>query len=411
MTAATAERVDVQSILTPHASFPAPTVRTHSGVSMVDEHGMTALIRVAEIMASGRATVPRHLQNNVADCLAIVMQAQRWGMDPFVVAKKTYVVDGNLSYEAQLVAAVINTSSLINGRLSYEWFGKWENIVGRFKQVESKTKKDDYGNPKKYMVPDWRLEDERGLGVRVTGQIRSESKPRELEILMTQARTRNSTLWAEDPKQQIAYLATNRWGRLHTPELILGVYTPDELAMSTSVFMGAADVVEPERAAAPQSLKDAAHAAAGKGRDAFGVYWKELLPAQRSLLAEELDALAKVANEADKNRTVDNGAAPAQPAATSAAAPAAQATDATAKPARTRPPAPPPKPTAAPAAQAPATTGAPVFTAEAVKKRLADASDLDALYIAADLINAVADEGARAALEAFFDERKAAFEQ
>lgn len=41
--------------------------------------------------------------------------------------------------------------------------------------------------------------------------------------------TRNSTLWADDPRQQLAYLAVKRWARLFCPDVILGVYTPDEL--------------------------------------------------------------------------------------------------------------------------------------------------------------------------------------
>jgi hypothetical protein len=50
-----------------------------------------------------------------------------------------------------------------------------------------------------------------------------------LELLLTQATTRNSTLWADDPKQQIAYLAQKRWARLYCPGVILGVYSVDEL--------------------------------------------------------------------------------------------------------------------------------------------------------------------------------------
>lgn len=421
MNTATAERVDLDSILNPAKAYSAPAVRTNSGISLVDEHGMNALLRVAELMASGRATVPRHLQGNKADCLAICMQAQRWGMDPFVVAKKTYVVDGNLSYEAQLVAAVVNTSSLLAGRLSYQYFGPWENILGRFKQVESKTKKDDNGYPKKYMVPDWNLEHERGLGVIVSGLLRDESEAREKEVLMTQARTRNSTLWAEDPKQQIAYLATNRWARIHTPELVLGVYTPDELSASTSVFMGPADVVE--KAGPSEELLTAARAAADKGRDAFAAYWKGLLPVARRALESQVDDLSKRCAEADKKRTVDNAPAPAPaaeapapatapapapapaPAEAPAAAPAPAATDAQPRPGRTRPPAPAPKPAAA----APA-TGAPVFTAEYVSERLRTATDLDALFIAADLITQVQDKGAAAALDAYFEDRKAELE-
>ena len=42
--------------------------------------------------------------------------------------------------------------------------------------------------------------------------------------MLAQARTRNSTLWADDPRQQLAYLAVKRWARLYCPEVILGVY-------------------------------------------------------------------------------------------------------------------------------------------------------------------------------------------
>lgn len=44
---------------------------------------------------------------------------------------------------------------------------------------------------------------------------------------------RNSTLWADDPRQQLAYLAVKRWSRLYCPDVLLGVYTPDELEERT----------------------------------------------------------------------------------------------------------------------------------------------------------------------------------
>ncbi|MNN40807.1 RecT family protein [compost metagenome] len=50
-----------------------------------------------------------------------------------------------------------------------------------------------------------------------------------MTLLLQQARTRNSTLWADDPKQQLAYLGVKRWARLYTPDVILGVYSVDEL--------------------------------------------------------------------------------------------------------------------------------------------------------------------------------------
>jgi len=186
------------------------------------------VMRLAEVMASGVATVPKHLQKNVGDCAAIVMQAMQWNMNPYSVAQKTHLINGILGYEAQLVNAVINSMSPTKDRLNYEWFGNWDVIIGNFKELESRTKKDDDGHPKKYRVPNWDITAERGLGVHVWATMKGEDQPRKLTLMMTQARTRNSPLWADDPKQQLAYLATKRWSRLYCPDVILGVYTPDE---------------------------------------------------------------------------------------------------------------------------------------------------------------------------------------
>ncbi|EAQ6132377.1 recombinase RecT, partial [Salmonella enterica] len=71
--------------------------------------------------------------------------------------------------------------------------------------------------------------DEMGIGIIIRATLKGEDKPRELNLLLAQARTRNSTLWADDPRQQLAYLAVKRWARLYCPDVILGVYTPDEL--------------------------------------------------------------------------------------------------------------------------------------------------------------------------------------
>ncbi|WP_443201058.1 recombinase RecT [Pseudomonas sp. 39167] len=89
-----------------------------------------------------------------------------------------------------------------------------------------------YPQPKKYRIPNWNINDEKGLGVHVWATFVGEDSPRELTTWMTQARTRNSTLWADDPKQQIAYLALKKWARLYCPDVILSVYTRDELEAS-----------------------------------------------------------------------------------------------------------------------------------------------------------------------------------
>lgn len=89
------------------------------------------LTSFAELMAQSAVTVPKHLAGKPADCMAIVMQAMQWGMNPYAVAQKTHLVNGVLGYEAQLVNAVISSSSAIIGRFHYEYGGDWEKIAGK----------------------------------------------------------------------------------------------------------------------------------------------------------------------------------------------------------------------------------------------------------------------------------------
>jgi len=210
---------------TPNESTAVATVeRAPTGRDLVlHADNLNAMVRVADLMANSRQMVPKHLRGNPGGCMAVTMQAMRWNMDPFALAVKTYTVDaeGPVAYEGQAIIAALNNSPLLATRLSFEWEGQWERIVGRFKEVESK-KKDAQGNqildargqPKKYIVPAWDFNtDEEGLKVTVSATLVGETKPRVLELLMKQARTRNSPLWTEDPKQQLAYLAGRRWGR------------------------------------------------------------------------------------------------------------------------------------------------------------------------------------------------------
>ncbi|HIH5019776.1 TPA: RecT family recombinase [Klebsiella oxytoca] len=199
-----------------------PATLTDSNIAIFDANYLAAISHFGELMAQGAATVPAHLQGNAADCMAVAMQAAQWRMNPFAVAQKTHLINGVLGYEAQLVNAVISRSGALSSRFTYEWFGPWERVIGKFA-----IRKNDKG--KEYRLPAWTMADEEGCGIIVRATVAGEHEPRELSLLLAQARTRNSTLWADDPKQQIAYLAVKRWARLHTPDVLLGVYTPDEL--------------------------------------------------------------------------------------------------------------------------------------------------------------------------------------
>lgn len=164
-------------------------------------------MQVAKAMASATVSVPNHLRNQPGDCLAIVMQASQWGMNPFAVAQKTHLVSGTLGYEAQLVNAVIQASGAIRGRFHYEYKGE-----------------------------------DAAMECRVGAIVAGENDITWSEWLKSSAiTTKNSPLWKTNPKQQIGYLQVKNWARAYAPGAILGVYTEDELVDNSPRDMGTID--------------------------------------------------------------------------------------------------------------------------------------------------------------------------
>jgi len=185
----------------------APVNEADTKAAIFSPSGLQKLQAFAEVMAQGKATVPAHLSGKPADCLAIALQAAQWGMNPYAVAQKTHLVNGTLGYEAQLVNAVITSSTAVQGRFKYEYGGDWEKLKPGAANASN----------------------ERGLSVRVGAVLKGESEITWGEPLyMEYVTTRNSPLWKTAPKQQLAYLAVKYWARLYCPDVILGVYTPDE---------------------------------------------------------------------------------------------------------------------------------------------------------------------------------------
>ena len=196
-------------------------VASNNNLNVSSYTELEGMMNLARLMATSKVTIPTHLKNE-GDCLAIVMQSAQWGMNPFSVAQKTFLLNGVLGYESQLVSAIINKNAPIKQRLQYEFIGNWDNVIGKTKERTSQK-----GNT--YRVNASTPADEKGCGVIVRATMTDEDKPRELTLMFTQVTIRNSTLWAEDPKQQLAYLAAKKWARLYCPDVILGVYTKDEV--------------------------------------------------------------------------------------------------------------------------------------------------------------------------------------
>tara|TARA_R110002126_G_scaffold2345_10_gene13517 strand:- start:249 stop:1004 length:756 start_codon:yes stop_codon:yes gene_type:complete len=176
---------------------------------------MDQAIALAEMMARSKL-VPRHLQGSVGDCFLVVEQATRWRMSPFAVAQATSVIQGKLMYEGKLVAAAVHTCGATSTRLDYDYGGEGED---------------------RWIV---------ASAVRV-----GEDKPREVRVLLADAKTENP-LWRKQPDQQLSYHAARVWARRWTPEVILGVFAPEEMEAPPAPVAHHGPTIEAHAEPAPQ---------------------------------------------------------------------------------------------------------------------------------------------------------------
>jgi hypothetical protein len=194
----------------------AITTTSGNGSGLIPQNIADAM-RLAEMMAKGKM-VPEHLRNP-SDMLMVIEQACRWGMSPFAVAQCTAIVRGRISYEGKLVSAAINASGILQGRLDYEFSGE-----GAARAVTAR------------------------------GTLRGEDKPREVVVTLASAKTDNEH-WKKSPDQMLTYHAARVWARRHAPEVMLGVYSPEEFDAQTArdTFRGTTlDAVAPHDPAPPE---------------------------------------------------------------------------------------------------------------------------------------------------------------
>lgn len=256
---------------------------------------MDSLHRFAVLMSESRVTVPTHLHGNVPDCMAVAMQAVRWGMDPFVVAQKTHVVSGRLGYEAQLVNAVVQSSGAIRGAFHYEFEGAGSAMACRVGAVLAGEQGVTWG--------EW--------------------------LKSSEVQTKNSPLWKVNPKQQMGYLQVKNWARLYCPGAILGVYTQDELvdvapAPAAPRHMGDLKRMDVARVECPDDLRVKAEDAALKGVEAYRQFFAGLSKEDRQAVKPLSGEMQQVATEADAARAAESAAAAdADPRAVMRKAPAA----------------------------------------------------------------------------------------
>lgn len=208
--------------------------QVENDIALFDTAKFEHFNRIATGMALA-SLVPKHLKSeaqnyetyvkeSAANCLMVINQAERWGIDPFACAAETYVIGGKLGYQGKLIAGIINTRS---------------NVVGGLKSIFNNGKNDDlaiavYGALR--AIP--REEFKETVLPLLQRLVQDDDKTTlaELDALdvlavrlaVGQARTDNK-MWKNDPEQKLVYSASIRWARRYRPEIILGVKIDDDI--------------------------------------------------------------------------------------------------------------------------------------------------------------------------------------
>ena len=157
-------------------------------------------LRMADCLA--RSTiVPKTYQGNVGNCMIAIEMASRINTSPMMVMQNLYIVNGNPAWSSQWIIAMINSSRKYKTELQFE-FGHDEADGGLSCRA-------------------W-VEDRQGH--RVEGP----------KITMTMAKDegwlgKNGSKWKTMPEVMIRYRAASFFGRVNCPDMVMGIYTSDEV--------------------------------------------------------------------------------------------------------------------------------------------------------------------------------------
>jgi RecT family len=173
----------------------AGAVAVSDSVGGIMFQNMAEVMEFSKLLSLAGTAVPKHLRGNPGGCLAVTIQALEWHMSPVAVANKSYEVGDRIAYESQLIHGVIEARAPLKQRLRGEWKGEG---AGRF--------------------------------IIVTGHLRGEVDPLIYESPpIEKIKVKNSPLWVADPDQQLWYYGTRAWARRYCPDVLLGIYSEEEL--------------------------------------------------------------------------------------------------------------------------------------------------------------------------------------
>ena len=154
--------------------------------------------RMAKVLVTSKL-VPTAFQNNLGDCMIALEMANRMGVNPIAVMQNLYIVHGKPSWSAQFIVAAINQSGRFKTTLMYEINGE--------------------GDGKGCIAYAFDFEGNRVDSPKVTIKMAKDEG----------WYSKNGSKWQTMEDLMLRYRAATFFGRLYTPDLLMGIQTKEEL--------------------------------------------------------------------------------------------------------------------------------------------------------------------------------------
>jgi hypothetical protein len=148
-------------------------------------------MELADQLASSRL-IPKDFKGSPPDILSAISLAQRWQMDIWAVMEHVSIIQGKRFIDGQMAGALINALANVQRPIVHTYRGEGDDRT-----------------------------------VTASATFNGETKPREIEVRLGDARTPNSA-WKKQPDQQLAYTANRVWGRRNCPQLFVGIHFKGE---------------------------------------------------------------------------------------------------------------------------------------------------------------------------------------
>ena len=156
--------------------------------------------RIANLLCQS-SIVPMNFQgrSNFGNCVIALEMSRRLGMSVLAVMQGMYVVKGRPAWSAQFITSAINCSKLFT-RLQFETEGEGNSLRCRAWAFERATGK-------------------KLLGTWIT-----------MDMAQKEGwSTKDGSKWRTMPDQMIRYRTAAFFGRLYCPDILMGLYAPDEV--------------------------------------------------------------------------------------------------------------------------------------------------------------------------------------